>query len=189
MPIPPGIYQQVLDVVHEKIKSGAYKQSNSSYRSRWFTVLRKGGGKLCIVHDLQPLNAVTIRDSGVPPYTEQLAESCGGRACYGLLDLFVGYDEHALAVESRDLTTFQTPLGTFRLTSVPMGWSKSVPIFHANVTRTLQAEIPEVTIPFLDDAPVRGPTTRYELPDGTYETHPNNPGIRCFVWEHFQNLN
>lgn len=189
MPIPPGIYNDVLDVVREKIAAGVYEQSNSSYRSRWFTVLRKGGGKLRIVHDLQPLNAVTIRDSGVPPYTEQLAESCGGRACYGLLDLFVGYDERTLAMESRDLTTFQTPLGTFRLTCVPMGWSNSVPIFHGDVTYTLQDEIPDVTIPFLDDAPVKGPPTRYELPDGTYETIPENPGIRRFVWEHFQNLN
>ena len=25
--------------------------------------------------------------------------------------------------------------------------------------------------------------------DGTYETIPGNLGIRCFIWEHFQNLN
>ncbi|KAF9463545.1 hypothetical protein BDZ94DRAFT_1297757 [Collybia nuda] len=74
IPIPPGIYNDVLEIVREKIAAGVYEQSNLSYRSRWFTVLRKGGGKLCIVHDLQPLNAVTICDSGMPPYTEQLAE-------------------------------------------------------------------------------------------------------------------
>jgi hypothetical protein len=60
MPIPPGIYNAVLDVVHKKIAAGVYEQSNLSYRSRWFTVLCKGSGKLHIVHDLQPLNAVTI---------------------------------------------------------------------------------------------------------------------------------
>jgi hypothetical protein len=81
------------------------------------------------------------------------------------------------------------PLGTFRLTSVPMGWLNSVPIFHADVTYTLQDEIPDVTIPFLDDAPIKGPPTRYEQPDGSYKTYPDNPGIHRFVWEHFQNLN
>jgi hypothetical protein len=172
MPIPPGIYNAVLDVVCKKIAARVYKQSNSSYGSCWFTVLRKGSGKLCIVHDLQPLNAVTIRDAGVPPYTEQLTENCGSRAAYGLLDLFVGYDEQTLAVKSHDLTTFQTPLGTFHLTSVPMGWLNSVPIFHANVTYTLQDEIPDITIPFLNDAPIKGPPTRYEQPNGSYETHP-----------------
>jgi len=28
----------------------------------------------------------------------------------------------------------------------------------------------------------------YKLPDSTYETIPENPGIRCFIWKHFQNL-
>jgi hypothetical protein len=61
-----------------------------------------------------------------------------------------------------------------------MGWSNSVPIFHANITYTLQGKIPNVTIPFLDNAPIKGLLTRYEQPDGFYETHPDNPGIRHF---------
>ena len=36
---------------------------------------------------------------------------------------------------------------------------------------------------------VKGPKTRYELPDGFYKTIPENPGIRWFVWEHLQNVN
>src|SRR5205807_9392624 len=71
----------------------------------------------------------------------------------------------------------------------PMGWTNSVPIFHGDVCFVLKDEIPEVTIPFIDDAPVLGPRSRYELPDGSFETIPENPGIRRFVWEHFQNLN
>jgi hypothetical protein len=60
-----------------------------------------------------------------------------------------------------------------------MGWSSSVPIFHTDITYTLQDEIPDI----------KGPPTRYEQPNGSYKTHPDNPGIRHFVWEHFQNLN
>jgi hypothetical protein len=93
-----------------------------------------------------------------------------------------------LAVKSHDLTTFQTPLGTFCLTSVPMGWLNSVPIFHADITYTLQDEIPDITIPFLDNAPIKGPLMRYKQPNSSYKTHPGNPSIHCFVWEHFQNL-
>jgi len=37
--------------------------------------------------------------------------------------------------------------------------------------------------------PCRGPATRYELPGGKYETIPENKGIRCFVMEHFKNVN
>ncbi len=113
IPIPPGLYHEVIDIVKDKIASGIYEPSSSSYRSKWFTVFKKDGRSLRIVHDLQPLNAVTIRNSGVPPLIEQLAETFGMHACYGVFDLFVAFDQRLLSVKSRDLTTFQTPLGTF----------------------------------------------------------------------------
>jgi hypothetical protein len=34
---------------------------------------------------------------GVPSFTEQLAEHFAGRACGSMMDLFVRYDERALA--------------------------------------------------------------------------------------------
>ncbi|KIK32842.1 hypothetical protein CY34DRAFT_41498, partial [Suillus luteus UH-Slu-Lm8-n1] len=42
---------------------------------------------------------------------------------------------------------------------------------------------------FQDDVNVLGPHTRYESTDGTYETLPNNPRIRRFIWEHCQDVN
>jgi hypothetical protein len=70
-----------------------------------------------------------------------------------------------------------------------MGWMNSVPIFHDDVTYILQPKIPTFTIPYIDDVPVKGPKTRYELEDGTYEMIPENLNIRRFVWEHFGNIN
>ena len=189
IPIPKGIYNQVIEVIKDKIRAGVYEPSNSSYRSRWFCVLKKDKKALRLVHDLQPLNAISIKDSAVPPLVEPYAESFGGRACYGMFDLFVGFDQRALAVKSRDLTTFQTPLGTFRLTSIPMGYTNSMQIFHGDTTFLLREEIPHVTEPFIDDVPVKGPKTRYQNQDGSYETIPENKGIRRFVWEHLQNAN
>jgi hypothetical protein len=45
------------------------------------------------------------------------------------------------------------------------------------------------TVPFIDDVTVKGPITRYENPDGTYKTIPENTSIRRFVWEHLANVN
>jgi hypothetical protein len=70
-----------------------------------------------------------------------------------------------------------------------MGWTNSVPIFHDDVSYILQEEIPHVTQPYIDDVPVRGPASRYIQKNGEPETIPANPGIRRFVWEHFQDLN
>src|SRR5882762_7134687 len=189
MPIPPGLCDEICNIIRTKIDAGVYERSNSSYRSRWFTVIKKDGKALRLVHSLEPLNAVTIQHSGVPPFTDQIAKQFAGRVCGRILDLYVGYDERLLDERSRDYTTFQTPFGALRLVTLPMGWTNSVPIFHDDVTYILQPEIPHTTIPFIDDVLCRGPATRYIDSAGAYETHPDNIGIRRFVWEHFEGLN
>jgi hypothetical protein len=166
IPIPPGLYDEVCRVIKTKIDAGVYEPSNLSYHSRRFCVVKKDGKSLRLVHSLEPLNKVTIQHSGAPPFTDQLAEGFAGRACGAVLDLYVGYDERALAPSSRDLTTFQTPYGAKHLTTLPtVGWSNSVPIFHEDVVHILQPEIPHVTDPYIDDVGVKGPKTTYPTAD------------------------
>jgi len=109
---------------------------------------------LQIVQSLELLNAVTITHSGVPPFTEQLAKQFAGRACGGMLNLYIGYDECSLAESSRDLTMFQMPFGARRLTTHPMGWTNSVPIFHDDVTHILRPEVLQLTVPYINNVPV-----------------------------------
>src|SRR5271168_4507506 len=186
-PISPGIHDKVLKLIQSKIDSSVYEPSNSSYQSKWFCVAKKNGS-VRIVHDLQPLNAVTIRDAATLPYVEHFAEQSAGRSIYTMMDLFVGFDHRALADESRDLTTFQTPLGTFRLTILPQGWTDSPPVFQNDVAFILQHEI-DTAPNFLDDINILGPKTRYEKEDGIFEVISDNIGIRRFVWEHCNDVN
>ncbi len=46
IPIPPGLYHEVIDILKDKIASGIYEPSSSSYRSKWFTVFKKDGRSL-----------------------------------------------------------------------------------------------------------------------------------------------
>ena len=154
IPIPPGIYEEVCKVIRRKLDAGVYEPSNSSYRSRWFCIVKKDSTTLRIIHSLELLNQVTIKHAGVAPFTDQIGEHFAGRACSGMLDLYVSYDERGLAETSRDLTTFQSPFGTLRLVTLPMGWTNSVPIFHDDVTFILQPEIPDITVPYIDDVPI-----------------------------------
>ena len=133
-------------------------------------MLKKGGKSLQIVHSLEPLSAITIQHSGVPLFMEQLAEHFTSRSCGGILDLYVGYDKRAVDEQSRDYTTFQTPYGAFRLVTLPMGWSNSVPIFHEDINFILEPEIPHTTIPYIDDVLIHGLATRYISDDGLYDT-------------------
>ena len=175
--IPPGMYDELCKLVKQKIDAGVFEPSNSLYRSRWFCMLKKDGKLLWIVQSLEWLNKVTIAHSGVPPFTDQLAEQFAGRTCNSMMDLYVGYDKHALAPSSQDLTTFQTPYSTMHLTTLPMGWTNLVPIFHDDVTHILQLKIPHVTQPYIDNVPVRGPATMYIQANGELETIPENSGI------------
>ncbi len=59
IPIPTGLLDKVIKMFKEKIAAGVYKPSDASYHSCWFCVLKKNGS-LHLVHNLQPLNAVTI---------------------------------------------------------------------------------------------------------------------------------
>lgn len=163
-----------------------YEPSNSSYKSRCFAIPKKVGHR--IIHDLQPLNAVTIKDAAGFIYVEFHAEQCAGHCIYTLGDLFVGFDHQLLAERSRDLTTFQTSLGAMRLTRLLMGWTNSPAIFQANVAWILKDEA-EIAPNFHDDINVLGPRTRYEISDGAFETIPENERIRRFVFEHGVDLN
>ena len=62
-------------------------------------------------------------------------------------------------------------------------------ILHGDSSFILQDEIPQVTEPFIDDIPVKGPETQYQDKNGVYETIPGNPGIRRFIWEQLENIN
>ena len=70
-----------------------------------------------------------------------------------------------------------------------MGWTNSVPIFHEDITHILHLEVPHITVPFINDVPIKGPDTNYRNPNGLYKVLRENPNIRCFIWEHFQNVN
>ena len=188
MRIPPALRTKLIEELQRKINTGVLEPSSSSYRSRWFVVPKKDGN-LRIVWNLEPLNAPSIRDSGVPPILDKIIEDFAGRSCYSLLDIYIGYDEGLVHPESRDFTTIQTPLGPLRLTTLPMGYTNAVAIFHGDVVFIFRDEIPHVAQPFIDDVGVKGPKTRYELEDGSYETLPGQPGVHRFIWEHLNDLN
>ena len=177
IPIPPGIMPKVLEVLKLKIAAGVYEQSQSSYRSRWFVILKKNG-KLRIVHDLQPLNKVTIRDAGLVPIIDDFVEGFAGRQCYTVFDLFWGFDARKIHPRSRGLTAFMTPLGLLQITSLPTGFTNSPAEFQKCMVMVLKDEIPHTANIFIDDLPIKGPASQYLDKHGKPEVLAENPGIR-----------
>ena len=161
-----------------------YKLSATAYQLCWFCMLKQNGKTLWLVHNLQSLNTVTIWDSLVPPFIEHLAESFSRYAVYGMMDLFTGYDQCPLHVDSQDMTTFNSPLGPHHLTTLLMGHTNAVQIYQADMAFILQDEIPHHTMPFINDLLVKSKMSWYQRLDSSYETIPENPGIRLFIWKH-----
>ena len=187
MPIPHGYRDEIIRLLKEKIDAGVYEEAQSSYRSRWFCVKKKNGD-LRIVHDLQKLNGVSIRDSGVPPILEEFVEAYAGRSVYTVLDMYWGFHARILHEDSRDVTAFQTPLGVLRIVSLPMGYTNSPAEFQACMMFILQDEVPDKAGVFIDDIPIKGPPTKYKDKNGQEQCIPQNPGIRRFIWEHLNDV-
>ena len=185
--VPQGYKKQITKIIKEKKEAGVYEDAQSSYRSPWFCVLKKNG-ELRLVHDLQRLNEVTIRDAGVPPLVEEFVEAYGGRSVYTVLDMYWGFHARTLHEDSRDMTAFQTPLGELRIASLPMGYTNSPAEFQACMMFILQDEVPDKAGVFIDDIPIKGPSTKYLDQEGKPKSLPQNPGIRQYVWEHLNDV-
>ena len=130
-----------------------------------------------MVADVQELNRVTVRDTGLPPRTDDFTESFVGHVIYGLADLFSGYNGRKLAVASRPLTTFSCLIGPLRSCVLPQGVTNSLPEFQCCTTHALQEEIPKNRNVFVDDVGLKGPTS-------TYDNKEIAPGIRRYVYEY-----
>jgi len=162
IPIPMAVRPQFTELMRERLRTGLYEQSTSAYSSPIFSVIKQDKKSLRIVHDLQRLNSVTIRDAGLPPRVEEFIDSMVGRVCYGLVDIMGGYDQRELHEELRPLTAFETQLGRLQLTRLPQGATNSVAAYQAQMTWIPREDIPYSTQIFIDDGAVLGPRDDYE---------------------------
>ena len=178
IPLSKAQYPKIIELLKAEIAAGDLEPSYSPYCTRWFVVQKKDG-RIRKVDGAESLNAISIRDSGVPPNVEEFQTSFAGRVSYSLADMLSGYDQRRLAEESRDLTTIRTPLGLLRRTRLPQGYTNAVAEFQRTMVHVLAEEHPNVADGFIDDVGIKGPESYYND-----EAMVGNPGIRRWVFEH-----
>jgi hypothetical protein len=91
---------------------------------------------------------------------DDLTESLAGCLIYTGLDAFSGYDRVALHQDSRDLTTFESPMGTLRLRRLPQGWTNAVSAFQWVMVFIYADDIGDRLQLYIDDVVVQGPRTQ-----------------------------
>ncbi|KAL3676831.1 hypothetical protein R1sor_026779 [Riccia sorocarpa] len=181
IPVPRAMLPNVIELLKEKVRMGILEPSMAPYSSRWFTVPKKSGA-LRFIQDLQPANSVTIRNLGTGPIVDEVVDAFARRAIYSIGDLYSGYDQFQLALESRDLTTIRTPLGLMRMCTLPQGATNSVAHMQNAMHKVLRDFVPEVTIPFVDDIPIMGCVVEEKDDCITAE------GCRKFVSDHIRDV-
>jgi RNase H-like domain found in reverse transcriptase/Integrase zinc binding domain len=174
--LPKATQDAATAIVKEKQKLGILEHSQGPYRSRYFLVSKKTG-QWRLINDVQPLNAITIKESGMPPSVDEFSEDFAEYPITTAIDYFSGYYEIGLHPKSRDMTAFMTDVGLMRITRLPQGWTNSVSTFQRVISKVHWPLIPHSCRPFIDDCALKGPKSRYNDEE-------IRPGVRRFVYEH-----
>ena len=104
---------------------GILKLLMAPYSNFWFIVLKKPG-TLRFIQNMQTANRIIIRNKGLGPIIDEVAEVFVGQAIYSIEDLYSSYDQFQLAIESKDLTAIKIPLGFVRMCTLPQVIANSV---------------------------------------------------------------
>ena len=179
-PLAKSLYPRIIALLKTKLESGVIEPSIGPYGNRWFVITKKDNMKLRFIQDMQLLNAHTIRNAGLPPDAEDIAEDVSGRKILTTFDLYSGYDQLPVDVRDRDKLAMNTPIGLIRMTRLPMGWTNSVGIFQRIMNKVLMKWIPAKVRIFMDDGCIKG---RREANEELTEE-----GIRVYVRDHIEDV-
>ena len=105
--------------VKEKLNHGIFEFSQGPYRSRYFLVAKKKFDEYRFINDVQLLNKVIIRDSGISSSVNEFSEDFAGYSITSAIDYFSDYYQIPLDKSCRDLTAFMSLLELVRMTRLP----------------------------------------------------------------------
>lgn len=94
------------------------KPSITSYFNPWFTIFKKND-TLRFIQDMQLKKKVTIRNMDSSLIIDEFGKIFVRRANYSIEDLYLGYDQFQLAIQSRDFTIIKIPLGLIKMYILP----------------------------------------------------------------------
>ena len=118
--------------VKEKLANGTLEFSQGPYRNRYFLVkkLKKMEEEYRFINDMQLLNKVTIRDSGMPSSMDEFSEDFAGYPITSSIDYYSGYYQIPPDKHPEILQHFSRRSALSRMTRLPQGWTNSVACFQ-----------------------------------------------------------
>ena len=86
------------------------EKCKGAYQNPWFLVAKKEVREYQLINIVIKINKVMLRDANLPPLVDKFLEEFVGYMAALLVDFFSKYNQLGLALKSRDITVFQTPL-------------------------------------------------------------------------------
>lgn len=111
--LPYAMKEAATDIVKEKLTNGLIEFSQGPYRSRYFLAEKKGYKKWWFINDVQFLNEVMIKNSGIPPSVDEFSEDFASYPITSAIEYYFDYDQilldknAILQLSSRTLTLFE----------------------------------------------------------------------------------
>lgn len=111
-----------------------------------------------LVIDLTPLNAISVIPLHKAPRLEDVLRRAASHKFFSKIDVKDAFWSLEITEDSKHLTAFDTPWGTFEFNALPQGWSGSPAHWQRYATHILRSHIYESCFVMADDIIVFGMT-------------------------------
>ena len=133
-------------------KSGVIEPSNAEWASGLVPVAKKGTNDLRWCCDFRKLNEITIKDQYPLPNIQTTLNKLAGSKIFSTWDSKGAYHSIELSPESRDYSSFISPLGLFRFICVPFGLCNAGQTYSRMINRAIQLSKNQThSMSYLDD--------------------------------------
>ena len=123
---------------------------NSPWASALVPVKKKDGQVRWVVN-FRGLNSVTRKDAFPLTSIQENLEALKGSTVFSTIDAAGAYHVIEVAVDSRDVTAFITPFGTYRYCRMPFGLSNAGAVYSRMIEEALSHLPRESRSTYLDD--------------------------------------
>lgn len=152
--------------INKLLENDVIEPSHSSYNSPIILVPKKSvDGKkkyrLCI--DYRKVNQKLIADKYPLPRIDEILDGLGTAKYFSVIDLVSGFHQIPISKESRDITSFSVPSGSYRWKVLPFGLNVSPNSFSRMMSIAFSGLIPLLCFLYMDDIIVIGRSMRHHL--------------------------
>lgn len=149
--IPPSMYSEVRDHLHQLLASGVIRRSRSPWSSN-VVLVRKRNGSLRMCVDFRQLNQKTVKDSYSLPRIEEMFDTLRGSKFYSTMDMKSGYHHVELEEHHKERTAFSVgPLGFYEFNRMPFGLCNSPATYQRLMNDCFEDMHLKICLIYMDD--------------------------------------